>query len=158
MQDAGHTGYYLRVLVPGGSRLVAATVQPIPAEWLLSGVADDGAARLSAGEAGAGVLSSFFVLPQQAERQTVFRYRLPAAVLARDAQGWHYHLALQKQPGTDGLPVRVRVRPPEGATLISATAPATKEVDGTLSFNLVLDQDRQLDVTFRMPQSAVSSP
>src|SRR5262249_10775171 len=128
---------YLRVLIPGGSRLVAATVQPVPGEWLLSGVGDDGAARLSAGETGTSVLSTFLVLPPGAEHQTVFRYRLPATVLTQDAQGWHYHLKLQKQAGIDGLPILVNVALPPKATLISASSTPAVLVDQTLSFSFV---------------------
>jgi hypothetical protein len=142
---------YLRVLIPGSSRLVAATVQPIPGEWLLSGVGDDGAARLSAGEPGTSVLSTFLVLQPGAERQTIFRYRLPATVLTQDAQGWHYHLILQKQAGIDTLPISVNVALPPTATLISASSTPAVRVDQTLSFNFALTQDQRLDLNFRLP-------
>ena len=142
---------YLRVLIPGGSRLVAATAWPVPGEWLLSGVGDDGKARLSAGAGGTAEVSTFLVIPPGQQLQTVFRYRLPATVLTQDAQGWHYRLMLQKQAGIDSLPVTVSVALPPAATLISTSDTPTVGVDQRLSFSLMLTQDQQLDLTFRLP-------
>jgi len=142
---------YLRVLIPGGSHLVAATVQPIPGEWLLSGIGDDGAARLSAGEAGTEAVQTFFVLPPATEHQIVLRYRLPAAVLSQDAQGWHYYLRLQKQAGTDSIPIAVNLRLPPTAAISSTSSTPTMRIDQTLSFGFTLNQDQQLEVNFRIP-------
>ena len=75
---------YLRVLVPGGSRLIAAVAQPVPGQWLLTGSDYDGAATLSEGEAGARTLNVFLVVPPGEARRTLFRYRVPAAVLTHD--------------------------------------------------------------------------
>ena len=82
------------------------------------------------------------------ERETTFRYQLPAGTVAREGAVWHYNLTLQKQPGTNALPVAVRLRLPRGAVLTSASvAPIARELD-TVVFTLHLDRDQQLDITF----------
>jgi len=120
----------------------------VPGEWLLSGQGDDGAARLSAGEAGASVLSTFLVLPPGSERETVYRYRLPASVLTKDEQGWHYRLMLQKQPGVDTLPLTINVALPPSAELASASTTPTMRADRTLTFSFKLSGDQQFELNF----------
>src|SRR5262249_5862310 len=101
---------YIRMLVPKGSQLVGSTTQPVPAAWMDSGVGDDGAVSVSAGEGGTTVMSVFQVVPLGGQLQVGLRYRLPPAVLTQDAQGWHYHLKIQKQPGSGALPLTVNLR------------------------------------------------
>jgi hypothetical protein len=91
------------------------------------------------------------VLPPGTEHQIVFRYRLPAAVLSQDAQGWHYHLRLQKQAGTDNIPIAVNLRLPPTAAISSTSSTPTVRIDQTLSFGFTLNQDQQLEVNFRIP-------
>jgi hypothetical protein len=140
---------YLRVLVPGGSRLIATSAHPVPGAWMLSGVGDDGVARMGAGEAGTQAISVFLVVPPGEERRTVLRYRLPPAVLAHDARGYHYRLTIQKQAGAAPLPVAVNVRLPAAATVVSSSAVPVAQDGQTLSFSFVLVHDQQLDLTFQ---------
>ena len=145
---------YLRVLIPGGSRLVDSKTQPVPGAWMNSGVGDDGAVTQSEGEAGTATLSTFLVVPFGGERETVFRYRLPAAVLTHDAQGWHYRLKIQKQPGTDAIPLTMTLRLPPGASLLASAPDSTASGDGAFSFALRLDRDQTIDVRFSISSSA----
>jgi hypothetical protein len=140
---------YLRALVPEGSRLVAATAQPVPGEWLPRGVSDDGAARLAAGEANTSVISAFLVVPIGGRRETIFRYSLPAAVLVEEPEGWRYRLALQKQAGIDTLPVMVTIQLPVAAVFVSASGAPAVVAGQSVSFQFDLSRDRQIEVAFR---------
>ena len=140
---------YLRALIPAGSQLLAATTQSVPGAWMMSGIGDEGSARLDRGEASTNVISAFLVVPIGGERQTIFQYRLPATVLSQDADGWHYHLVLQKQAGTQQIPISVTVRLPPSAQLTSTSHYSAAMNDQKILFQFNLGQDRQLDVIFR---------
>lgn len=138
---------YLRAVVPGDSELIAGFGPPVPPEWLLTGAEVDQAAELSAGDAGTAEIGALVVVPPGEKRRTFFRYRLPAAVLYRDARGYHYRLRLQRQPGAAAVPLDVTLRLPGGAALLdSSVAPAPG--GGAPTFKLILDRDQVLDVTF----------
>jgi len=142
---------YLRVLAPGGSELVDWRTQPTPAEWMLSGIGDDGAVASSPGEGGTQTFSTFLVVPIGGGRETILRYRLPAGALTHDQHGWQYRLHIQKQPGTGALPFVVRIRMPRGATVTATNpAPAATTIQ-TLTFTVDLAQDHVIDVHFQAP-------
>jgi hypothetical protein len=139
---------YLRVLIPSGSDLLSSTTQPTPAEWLLSGESDQG--LVSVGQDGeTAVLSTLVVVPLGGQRETDFRYQLPATVLSQDAQGWHYRLKIQKQAGTETTDCVVHIRLPVSATLVSASEPHADESEDLLRFEMQLNQDRTIDIVFR---------
>lgn len=140
---------YLRALVPADSRLVAAQTQPTPGSWLFSGMPDDGATTLTAGAGGSFALETLIVVPMGKERATTFRYRLPAGALVREADGWRYSLAIQKQPGTAALPISVRVQLPQHARLTSP-APQTQQGNSVV-YALRLDQDQRIELSFATP-------
>jgi hypothetical protein len=154
--DGGYAGWmrrcyydYLRVLAPHGSRLTDSTTQPVPDAWMDSGVGDDGAVTLADGVAGTGEMSTFQVIPFGQQRDTVLQYRLPAAVLTRDAQGWHYQLHIQKQAGTGALPFAVDLRLPARATLVDAVPLPAARTGGSLHFAGSLSEDQVISITFR---------
>jgi hypothetical protein len=140
---------YLRVLTPAGSRLIGADTQPTPGKWMLSGFSDDGAVAQFEGEAGATTFGALVVVPSNAERTTVVRYRLPEAVVTRDEPGWRYRLRVQKQPGRPLQSCTVSVRLPRQAELLASSAAPTRQPDGTLRFALDLTTDQEIEITFR---------
>lgn len=87
---------YLRVFVPSGAEL-------LQREGL-----EDG--DLAEPEAGRAVMDGLLVLPPGETREVVFRYRLPAGVLAGDV----YTLYVQKQSGTWAVPLAVVVEDAQG--------------------------------------------
>jgi hypothetical protein len=90
------------------------------------------------------------VVPLAGKRATTFRYGLPPTVVTRDAQGWHYQLVLQKQPGqTQHIAVQILL-PPSAVLLASSIAPTTT-LDQILTFDLTLTTDQTLDITFQAP-------
>lgn len=88
---------YVRVFVPGGA-------EPLSREGLGDG-------DLAESEAGLAVWDGLLVLKPGEAQEVVFRYRLPASVVA----GEPYRLYVQKQPGTWGIPLRVIVWGADGA-------------------------------------------
>lgn len=140
---------YLRALVPADSRLVAAQTQPIPGDWLFESTSEDGDAKLEPGAGGSFSLETLVVVPMDEERATTFRYRLPAGVVVREAGGWRYSLAIQKQPGTAALPVGVRVQLPQHARLASL-APQLQQGDSVV-YTLRLDRDQRIELAFTTP-------
>jgi hypothetical protein len=141
---------YLRVLAPGGSQLTGADTQPTPGKWLVSGFSDDGSVGQQEGDAGTTELSALVVVPGGAERTTVFRYRLPAAVVAREDDTWRYRLRVQKQPARALQSCVVTIRPPRGFELASSSAAPAIQPDGTLRFALDLATDQEVEVVFRL--------
>ncbi len=139
---------YMRAFIPYGSRLLAATTQPVPGAWLLSGVDEGGSVTLHAGEQGTYVLGTFMVVPMGSAQTSTFRYLLPTSVLTRTEQGWQYRLVIQKQSGSAPLPVNIQITLPPGAVLLSASQPPTIQAREVLSFSLTQHQDQALDLLF----------
>ncbi len=139
---------YLRVFIPSGSQLLNVRTNPVPAEWMLSGIGEPGTVRMSQGEGGSSVLSTFLVVPAGESRETLLRYRLPSAVLSQAARGWRYRLKIQKQSGREPVPVVIQVRLPSHARLVSVTPAPTSHSPEALTLTLDLARDRVIEVVF----------
>ncbi len=142
---------YLRVLVPEGSELLSWEAPPIPGAWLGYGweTGEDGRVTLSDGDiAGIDVLSNFLVVPFGGEHRTVSRYRLPPQVVTQDAQGGHYQLTIQQQPGRETPVFQVRVHLPEGAELVSTSRVPDMRAGQTLFFGFGHPRDHRLRVSW----------
>lgn len=83
---------YVRVYVPAGSELVEAT-----------GL-DENSVTNRRGERGTQEFAGFFVLPPNSQQQVTFTYRLPERITADG-----YRLVLQRQAGTQPLPVQLAI-------------------------------------------------
>lgn len=146
------TCYYdfLRLVVPPGSQLREATAQPVPGKYLLSGTASDGKAEtLDDHPSSWTMFGQFFVVEYGKQLLTRFEYDLP--VVVADAAGLkRYGLILQKQPGTDGMPVKVNLTLPAQARLISASPSPTIQSGAVLEFDLQLDEDQQIEVIYAL--------
>jgi hypothetical protein len=119
---------YLRVYVPLGSELLHA--EGVTQTETLS-------------EAGKTLFTTFLVVPAAQSHTVRFTYRLPAMDPAA------YHLLVQKQAGTDAVPLAVRLVLPADVGVLSAE-PAPKSHDGqVLSFDVSLRQDRRVAVKLR---------
>jgi hypothetical protein len=148
---------YMRVYVPAGSQLAAATLHPVAGDLLVTGQGQSGAAEVLSEEHGKTIFGSFFVLPRGEEIETRFVYQLPHSVLERTAEGWRYRLTVQKQAGTRGVPVRVTVALPPGSSVQSVAlsdqalgAPTIFQPDSdTVVFESTLDKDRVFEVNFQ---------
>lgn len=147
-----HTCYYdfLRLVVPRGSQLREATAHPVPGKYLLSGVVTDGKAEtLRDDPSGWTMFGQFFVVEYGKQLLARFEYDLP--VVVTDAAGQkRYALLLQKQSGTDAMPVKVKLTLPARARLVSASPSPTVQSGAVLEFDLRLDVDRQIEVVYAL--------
>jgi hypothetical protein len=149
-EELTHRCYYdyLRVYVPAGSALRAATPHPTPGEYLLRGMPDDGQAITLSDEAGKTVFAQFFVVEYGQTLMTRFQYDLPPVARSSEEQ-WHYSLVIQKQPGTGRTPLSLTLVLPPGARLLAATPYPRTTGEGALTFDLSLDADIVVEVTYR---------
>ncbi len=120
---------YLRVYVPLGSELLSAT-----------GVTQTETIN---DEHGKTVFAAFFMVPAAESRTVSFTYRLP------DWDGTRYRLVVEKQAGTDAVPVKVRIQLPAGAQISSAQPEPLSHQEGVVSYDLYLRRDRSLALTLR---------
>jgi hypothetical protein len=141
---------YLRLVVPRGSQLRGSTAHQVPGKYLLSGVVTDGKTEtLNDDTSGWTMFGQFFVVEYGKQLRTRFEYDLP--VVVTDAAGQkRYALLLQKQSGTDAMPVKVKLILPARARLISASPSPTVQSGAILEFDLRLDVDRQIEVIYAL--------
>jgi hypothetical protein len=140
---------YLRVFVPQGSQLLAATRIPIPGEAMLSGQGEPGEVTVRPVEEGPWLSLETVALLAPATTQTrSFTWTLPMNVVQWNGATGQYALWVQKQPGTLGHALTVRVRLPQGVALLEAQ-PEPALVDGQwVVFRTVLDRDRAFTLRF----------
>jgi hypothetical protein len=141
---------YVQVYVPQGSRLLDATHIPISGTSFLSGKEESGEVTVRQAEEGPwlsmGVMS---LLPTLAMQSRFVRWSLPENVLRwQGNEGW-YNLRVQKQPGTLGHPLTVRIRLPEGSLLLDATPGAQVVEDNWVIYQMTLERDRMIQLHLR---------
>ncbi len=138
---------YLRVYVPDGSQLAGATYVPLPKGSLLyrSGASSDNQPTANRAESGKTALGNFFVVAPQQTTELAFDYRLPPAAFAPGSAS--YTLLVQKQPGTQAVPINISVTLPRGARVISTEPKASSIGDGVVRFKADLLQDRTFSIT-----------
>jgi hypothetical protein len=138
---------YVRVYVPMGSQLLAGPGLPLPPGSLLARNSDALPAQPispTLAEGGLAVWAAFFDLAPGQEQTLTFDYHLPAWVLSYDSDGLiHYRLRVQKQPGTEAVPIRVEITLPPGAELVQAVPADLPEMDTDLR------TDREFEIVFR---------
>jgi hypothetical protein len=120
---------YLRVYAPAGAQLLS-TEGVTETDTLI-------------GEQGQTVFAAFFVVPAAGSKTVRFSYQLPH---------WgqkEYHLLVQKQAGTDAVPLKVRIIPPEDSRLSSAEPNPHTTSENILLYDLDLRQDRSIGLSFR---------
>ena len=141
---------YLRLILPSGSQLLAATPHPVQGEYLLSHKAVDGQAQMLQNDLqGRSVIGQFFVVEYGKQLLAHFEYALPVVVADVGGQE-HYRLLLQKQAGTSGTPVKVTLTLPAQARLLSSNPTSTLLSGRKLEFDLHLDVDRQIEVVYTL--------
>lgn len=116
---------YLRVYKPAGTQLLNATPHAVPAESMIRG--ESVPARVDTlDEAITGVqgYGTLLLIPTNDSLETDFRFLLPSAVVSTgsDPNTRTYALRVQKQPGTQAIPIHICVRLPLGSDLINFPA------------------------------------
>jgi hypothetical protein len=106
---------YFRLYAPDGAEALSGTVPAIPSDWLMNGKEESGQLIQVDGEAGTTIFQGILVVPTGEAREVYVHYSLPDTLLqATPIGGWLYSLRLQKQPGTNAIPVEVIIHLPEG--------------------------------------------
>jgi hypothetical protein len=142
---------YLRIYRPAGTGLVGATPHSVPGVWMKSGQSvPAGVDALNEHLKGLDGFGTLMVVPKGESLETDFDFTLPATLVqAGPEPGTRlYRLKIQKQPGALAAPVTVRVTLPAGA-IISATSPPGKAEGGKIVFELTLEQDIEISITYR---------
>jgi len=120
---------YLRLYVPLGSELLSS-----------EGITET---EVLPDEAGRTVWGSLIVVPAAASHTVRLRYRLP------DLETGRYLLYVQKQAGTEAVPLLVRVVAPEDSRL-GSTSPLPARVTGNVVvYEWDLREDRRLSLSLR---------
>jgi hypothetical protein len=135
----GQYGGYVRLLAPRPSRLESLTLAGLEA----------GPEEIST-ERGKTVFGRFFSLGSGEQTGLVFRYATLWTVRAEDGQ-LVYSLYLQKQPGTDAIPLSLHISLPDGARLRSATLDGAP-IDSLAPIETDLAEDRELIVRYQLEQ------
>ena len=142
---------YLRVYVPQGSRLQAATRIPVPADatWDKLGASGEVIER-PAPEGPWLSLEVLSLLPPATTQTRGFTMTLPSGVVQLQGDVGQYMLRLVKQPGAAPYPVIVRVHPPDRGTVLDASPdPSRLDGDGWLEYRLTLDRDQTVRVHWK---------
>lgn len=120
---------YLRVYVPLGSQLLST-----------EGVTET---EPPATELGKTLFAAFFVVPAGESRTVRFTYRLP------ESNQDEYQLLVQKQAGTDAVPLQVQIMFPPDVRIGSVVPRPQHQQSGLLEFGWNLRQDRSLTLTLK---------
>jgi hypothetical protein len=145
---------YTRVYKPQGTTLVDSIAQFVPANWMLNyrsvppqvDVLDDEEIE------GVQAFGTLKVIPGGQSQTTVIRFALPLSVVQLQAEDGllAYRLRVQKQPGTDAVPLALRIYLPPGAGLYRVPDGAVVEGD-VITYSVVLRTDFQFDIFFYAP-------
>lgn len=137
---------YLRMYVPQGSQLLAATRIPVPADatWDKPGASGEVKER-PAPEGPWPSLEVLSLLPPATAQTRGFTMTLPSDVVQWQGDVRQYMLRLVKQPGATPCPVIGRVHPPDRGTVLDASPDLSRlDGDGWLEYRLTLDCDQTI--------------
>lgn len=138
---------YLRLLVPAQAQLIEGPHMKVAGQYLLDGQATTGQVDVDAVSTKTSWGQLMMLAP--AESQTVtYRYRLPPGTVKQIDNGWQYRLYVQKQPGMPSSPVRVSVALPAPARVTGSRPEPTTDDGTTLIYQLGLDQDQTVQLTY----------
>lgn len=141
---------YLRVYIPQGSRLLDSTRIPIPGEALWSRKGESGEVAIRPAEEGPWLsVETLLLLPPGAVQSRFFVWELPDRVVVWQGDEGTYTLRVQKQPGTVGHPLTMRIHlDPQDRLLEVEPLPTTTD-GSTLIFQTHLNRDQALRIRFR---------
>ncbi len=136
---------YLRVLTPDGAQLIDATRQPVPAAYLVTGIATDGSISITH-ELDKTSFAAFFVVERGAALHMALRYSLPSALITRDGNQWVYHLIWQKEPGAAAAPIEFTLTWPGNWKFDSSSLKPTSINAQSITIDQTLSADLNIEV------------
>jgi hypothetical protein len=141
------------VYVKEGTRLLDATPQSVPDNWMILKQEKQGQVDILEEEIdGVQAFGTLQVLLGGQSLPMSFQFALPADILKVEADSGRmtYHLKVQKQPGTLAVPISIRVHLPKGALVEMDTAGSIVENDSIL-YQTDLRKDIEFEVVFSLP-------
>ena len=144
---------YLRVYVPAGTYLTSATPHPVTrAEmYMLDQDVPARVDRLDENLEGLQGFGTLLVVPMGGTLETDLHFGLPNGILQADPRSSEqiYELRVQKQAGTEAIPITIRVHLPTGARLSSVSPTNFVQEGANLLFDLDLATDANIRIEFR---------
>lgn len=144
---------YLRIYKKAGTELAGAAPQFVPDGWMILRQKEQGRVDVLSEEIeGVQGFGTLKVLMGGESLSTGFEFLLPEDILDSmpGSSKLNYHLKVQKQPGTSGVPISIRIHLPKNAVLESMPGGAVNQ-DNNILFETSLRTDLEFDVTFSMP-------
>lgn len=144
---------YLRVYMKERTRLLDATPQVVPDNWMILKQKNPGQVDILKEEIdGVQAFGTLQVLLGGQSLSTTFHFALPADILSMQPDSDHvdYHLKIQKQPGTLGVPITIRIHLPKGTLIQSSPSEAIVQGNSIL-YKTDLTTDIEIDVVFSPP-------
>ncbi len=144
---------YLRVYTLADTELLGAAVQTVPSEWMiLQRTVPPQVDILEEKIEGVRGFGTLKVVPGGQSLATNFRFSLPAGVVeVQPGSGLMvYRLKIQKQPGTLGVPITIRIHLPNSASVQKAPSGAVVQ-DQNILFETALTTDVEVEVDFLVP-------
>ncbi|MBN1304059.1 MAG: DUF4012 domain-containing protein [Anaerolineales bacterium] len=142
---------YMRVYLPEDIRLLDASVQEIPADWMILGQeVPDRVDELKEEIPGVQVFGTLKVVRGGKSVTSEFNFSLPERVVIVQSgnRQKQYSLKVQKQPGTLAVPISIRVHLPGDAKVKEVPTGAVVQ-DGNVLLETTLQEDLAIIVIYR---------
>lgn len=139
---------YLRVYVPEGSQLLSGTEHFTPGDFMREGEPITSVSDVLLEQAGLTTWDNFLLVPYGQSVSTNYQYLLPQITTLADNNANQYQLTMRKQAGTGSDSANISIMLPPGTTLIDANPKPSNIDEETLFFNIILDTDKIITVTY----------
>ena len=152
MQDCYWT--YLRVYTPAESQLISSTPHEIPQTWgLREQLIPARTDILDENIIGTQAFGTLLVVPKGQTLQTSYYYQLPTTVISIEPDGktFNYNLKVQKQPGTQAVPLTLHLILPPGMAITNAPSELlqVQQGPGEWIFKSNLNVDVEFEISFQ---------
>lgn len=152
MQDCYWT--YLRVYTPAESQLLSSTPHEIPQNWgLREQLIPARTDILDENIIGTQAFGTLLVVPKGQTLQTSYSYQLPTTVISTEPDGktFNYNLKVQKQPGTQAVPLTLHLILPPGMAITNAPSELLQVQQGQEEwiFKSNLNVDVEFEISFQ---------
>jgi hypothetical protein len=141
---------YLRIYSPIGSQLVYSTPHEIPKKWpLREKIYPAQTDILDEKIFGTQVFGTLLVIPKAQTLQTLYSYQLPSMVVSKatDGKTYQYIFKIQKQPGTQDIPLTFHLILPTGM-IINNPPIGFQELQKEWILYINLNKDTQILINF----------
>jgi hypothetical protein len=142
---------YLRVYIPTGSTLLDASPHEVPGQYLLSGIDNPATVQSVGSEYGRDFFATLFLLKPGESLETLYNYSLPVNILKVEKNISSYQLLVQKQSGTENVPIEIQIMLPPKSKIISTEPSTCVENKNGLVFNLYLNTDKKVELVYKAP-------